>query len=152
MFTELERKEFLDDGMTEEEIDCLDRALAFCDTIDMVPKNIEGFIEEYKTKVPDDTINGMRAILYSAEHDPEFFKKLTALEMAMACGEEIEPRPEKPAPILEGLSDAEYKKVSDNFFNTINGLSEPDKREFLKLITNLSSEQKSDMIDRLKNN
>lgn len=151
MFREEERKEFVEDGLTDEEIDMLESTLALCETVELIPDDIESFLKEYEKKVPADTLGGMKAIVESAEKDPEFFKKLIALDLAIDY--DINQRKEdvkKPSDILDGLTDEEYKKASENYFNTISKLTDEDRMEFLKLITNLTQEQKTDMIERLK--
>lgn len=149
MFTENERKEFLEDGLTEEEIDILEDTMALTDTIEMAPSDVEKFIEEYRSKIPEDTVNSMKAIAYAAEHDKKFFQELMALNFVMSFEDNQHPT-KKQVKTLDGLSDDEYKRVRHNFFNTLAGLSESEQKEFLKLIVNITPEQKKDMIDRLK--
>lgn len=151
MFTDAEKREFAEDGLTEEEIDLLENAMALSETIAMIPENVEAFIEEYKTKVPDDTINGMRAIAFAAQNDPKFYTKLMALNFAMSYADEQEPSKEQPK-TLNSLTDEQYIAASKNYFETLAGLSENDRKEFLNLIANITPEQKADMIERLKNN
>lgn len=149
MFTESERKEFLEDGLTEEEIDVLENTMALTETVEMLPKDIESFIEEYRTKIPDDTVNSMKAMAYAAEHDPKFFNELMALNFVMAYEDSQNPTP-KQVKTLDGLTDDEYARVKHNFFHTLAGLSESEQKEFLNLIVNITPEQKQDMINRLK--
>jgi hypothetical protein len=149
MFTENERNEFLEDGLTEEEIDVLESSMALAETIEMLPKDVTKFIEEYKTKIPDDTVNSMRAMAYAAEHDPKFFNELMALSFVMAYDDEQNPK-QKQVKTMDNLSDDEYLRVKHRFFDTLDGLSESESKEFLNLIVNITPEQKKDMIDRLK--
>ena len=149
MFNEEQRKELVEDGLSEEEIELLENTMALSETIEMLPDDVSAFIEEYKTKVPDDTIRGMEAISYAAQNDPRFFGKLMALNVAMNYADEQSPKPE--AKEMLGISDEEYKKASENYFKTLASLSESDRKEFLSLITNITPEQKKDMLDRLKN-
>ena len=151
MFTDAERREFVEDGLTEDEIDLLENTMALSETIAMIPDDVAAFIEEYKTKIPDETINGMKAIAFAAQNDPKFYTKLMALNTAMSYADDQNPN-ETPAKVLEGLTDEEYKKASHNYFQTLASLSESDRKEFLTLIANITPEQKADMIERLKNN
>ena len=151
MFSESERQEFLNDGLSEQEIDLLESTMELSDTVEMIPDDISAFIEEYKGKIPDDTINGMRAIAFASQHDPKFYGELMALNLAMAYEDSQNPT-QKPIKVLEGLTDEEYKNASDNYFKTLASLSEEDRKEFLNLIANITPEQKTDMINRLKRN
>lgn len=148
MFSEVERNEYLADGLTEEEIDLLEDALADCETIDLIPDDVKGFIEEYKRKIPEDNIEGMKAILNTAIEEPEFFKKLMALDDAMSADSSTSLNLAK----LDNLTQEEYNKASKNYFKTLSSLSEKDRQEFIKMITNATAEQKQDIIERLKNN
>jgi hypothetical protein len=151
MFTEEQIKELVDDGLSEEEIALLENSMALSETIAQIPENVAEFIEEYKTKVPDDTIKGMEAIAFAAQNDPEFFTKLMSLNIAMAYENDQNPSAAHPKAI-EGLSAEEYQTASHNYFETLARLSESDRKEFLNLIANITPEQKQDMIARLKNN
>ena len=151
MFSEAERQEFLNDGLSEQEIELLESTMELSDTVDMIPDNIAEFIEEYKHKVPEDTINGMRAIVFAVQQDPKFYNELMALNLAMAYEDSQNPK-QKTVAVLEGLTDEEYKRASDNYFKTLAGLSESDRTEFLNLIAKITPEQKADMINRLKRN
>lgn len=148
MFTESERNEYIADGLSKEEIDLLEDALADCETIDLIPDDIEGFINEYKKKIPEDNIEGMKAILNSAIEDPEFFKKLMALDDAMSAGAKDSLNVAK----LDNLSQEEYDRASRNYFKKLASLSESDREEFIKMISNVNDEQKQDIIERLKSN
>ena len=149
MFTDEQRNEFIEDGLNEEQIALLENTMALVETIDMMPKDVNSFIEEYKTKVPDDTINGMQAIAYAAEHDPKFFKELMALNLAMNYADREEPQTRNQK-MLDNLSEEEYKRAEHNFYHTLANLSDKDKREFLNLLVNITPEQKDDMVERLK--
>lgn len=151
MFSEAERQEFLNDGLSEQEIELLESTMELSETVEMIPENVAAFIDEYKTKIPDDTINGMRAIVFAAQHDPKFYSELMALNLAMAY-EDSENPSKKQVKVLEGLTNEEYKRASDNYFKTLAGLSESDRTEFLNLIASITPEQKADMINRLKRN
>lgn len=148
MFSELERNEYLADGLSEEEIDLLEEAFADCKTIDLIPDDVKGFIEEYKRKIPEDNIEGMKAILNTAIEDPEFFKKLMALDDAISADSSTSLNLAK----LDNLTQEEYNKASENYFKTLSSLSEKDRQEFIKVIINATAEQKQDIIERLKNN
>lgn len=149
MFSELERREMINDGFTEDEIDTLERGMDICQTLDMIPDDIEGFINEYKSKIPEDTVNGLKAITFSAENDPEFYKKLMALNIVIMndAGEVKIPE----VKTLDGLSDKEYANLNKNFYKTLSELSASDRKEFIKLISNITKEQEEDIINRLKN-
>ena len=150
MFSDEERNEFLQDGLTEEEIDLLENSLALSETIAMIPDDVVAFIEEYKTKVPDDTIRGMEAIAFAAQNDQKFFTKLMALNVAMSYEDDQNSSSEQKE--MEGLTDEEYKTARDNYFKTLAGLSDSDRKEFFNLIAKITPEQKADMLERLKNN
>lgn len=148
MFTESERNGYLADGLSEEEIDLLEDTLVDCETLDLLPDDIGAFIEEYKRKVPEDTVEGMKVILNSAIDDPDFFQKLMVLDEAMSAGLDNKLKLSK----LEDLTPEEYKKASENYFKTFSSLSDKERKEFINMIVNLTEEQKKDMLERLKNN
>lgn len=148
MFSELERNEYLADGLSEEEIDLLEEVFADCETIDLIPDDVKGFIEEYKKKIPEDNIEGMKAILNTAIEEPEFFKKLMALDDAMSADSSTSLSLAK----LDNLTQEEYNRASKNYFKTLSSLSEKDRQEFINVIINATAEQKQDIIERLKNN
>lgn len=151
MFSEEERKEYIEDGLTDDEIDLLESSLAMSETVKMIPDDIEAFLEEYKAKIPADTLNGMKALAYAVEKEPEFFKKLMALDIALDYDiSKNQGNEQKQFPVLEGLTDEEYETAKKNYKNTLSKLTESDRNEFLKLMVNLTSEQKTDMIERLK--
>lgn len=146
MFSE---EELINDGLTPEEAEMFTSALALSETINMIPDDIDGFLKNCDEKIPAGTAEGMKAIFEYAEKDPEFFKQLVALNIALGTelnNEEIKVN----IPTLDGLSDEEYKAAKANYFNTLSKLTDEDRTEFLKLVINLTPEQKSDMIERLK--
>lgn len=149
MFSELERKEMINDGFTEEEIDTLERGMDICQTLDLIPNDIENFVQEYKARIPGDTVNGMKAIAFAAEKNPEFYKQLVALNILIMndAGEAKIPE----VKTLESLSDKEYASLNENFYNTLFELSDSDRKEFIKLISNITKDQEEDIINRLKN-
>lgn len=150
MFTESQRKEFIEDGLSDEEIDTLENALAMSETIDLLPDDIEAFIKEYESKIPDDTMGGIKAILFAAEKDPKFFNQLMALNLALATEmNENVPTQKLEETIITKLPDNEYKKASENYFRILSSLSASDRDEFMKLVMNMNEEQKTDMVDRL---
>lgn len=149
MFTDEQRKEFRDDGLTEDEINLLENSLALADTIEMLPKDMDAFLAEYKSKIPEDTINGMKAIAYAAEHDQKFFKELMALGFVLNFAEGSTSKP-REVKTLDNLSDEEYNRAKERFFSTFEGLSDKEKLEFINMIVNITPEQKEDMLDRLK--
>jgi hypothetical protein len=151
MFSDEQRKEFLEDGLTNEEIEVLESTLALTETIDMIPDDVEKFIKEYESKIPADTINGMKAIAYAAQNDPRFFSQLMALNMAMSY-DDTQNQTHKQVKVLDELSDEEYLRAKHNYFKTLASLSDRDRKEFLSLIMNITPDQKADMIERLKNN
>ncbi len=148
MFTEQEIIEFKEDGLTDEEIEILTDAEALKDTINMIPDDIEGMVRDFQSKVPADFERGMKANLELIQKDPELFKRMLALDMVMSIAVGEIPQ-EKDDTVVTKLSDEEYKTLNENFFKTLAGLSNEDRREFLKLIENITPEQKQDMITRL---
>ena len=151
MFSEEIIKEFKEDGLTDEEIELLEDTFALSQTVEMLPDNIESFIREYEQKVPSGKNHGVREFFELAYKDPEFFKKMIAMDIAFA--EEVENEPVDPVKktMITELSDEEYKKASDNYFKILASLSESDREEFLKLISEITPEQKQDMVSRLLN-
>ncbi len=149
MFTEQDIKEMKEDGLTDEEIEVLLDAGALAETIDIVPNDLEGFLREYEKRVPSGGIEGMRETIELIKKDPEFFQKLIALEMVMAAGVGETPIPKPEETFLTKLPDEEYKKVTSNFFKILADMPESDREEFMKLIANLTEEQKQDMVSRL---
>ncbi|MBR3885067.1 MAG: hypothetical protein IKJ33_01180 [Clostridia bacterium] len=149
MFSEEEIREFKEDGLTDEQIEMLDQAMAWKETVDLLPDDIESFIRKYEQKIPEDAIEGMRETFALAQSEPEFFKQIVALDLVMAG--EVEDEPVKPAEktIITNLPKEEYETVSKNFFKILANLSDTDRKEFLKLIANLTEEQKEDMVSRL---
>lgn len=153
MFNEAQRKEFIEDGLTDEEIDTLEDAMAMSETVKLLPDDLESFFKEYEAKIPDDTINGMKAILYAAEHDQKFFAQLMALNIALASEmNENAQEPKFEETIITKLPDNEYKEASENYFKILSSLSGSDREEFMKLIMNMNDEQKADMVNRLTKN
>ena len=143
------KEELIADGLTEEEAELFLTTDALADTVEMLPDDIESFIRAYEQRIPADTVEGMRETFALAQKDPEFFKRIVALDIAMAHG--IEEQPSKPTEktIITNLPKGEYETVSKNFFKILANLSESDRKEFLKLIVNLTEEQKEDMVSRL---
>lgn len=146
MFSE---EELINDGLTPEEAEMFMDTLAMSETINIIPDDVDGFLKKCDEKIPAGTAEGMKAIFEYAEKDPEFFKQLVALNIAL--GTELNNKEVKVnIPTLDGLSDEEYRTAKANYFSTLSKLTNEDRTEFLKLITNLTPEQKSDMIERLK--
>ena len=143
------KEELIADGLTEEEVELFLTTDALADTVEMLPDDIESFIRAYEQRIPEDAIEGVRETFALAQKDPEFFKRIVALDLVMAHG--IEEQPSKPAEktIITELPKNEYERVSKNFFKILANLSDSDRKEFLKLITNLTEEQKEDMVARL---
>ena len=143
------KEELIADGLTEEEVELFLTTDALADTVEMLPDDIESFIRAYEQRIPEDAIEGMRETFALAQKDPEFFKRIVALDLVMAHG--IEEQPSKPAEktIITELPKNEYERVSKNFFKILANLSDSDRKEFLKLITNLTEEQREDMVARL---
>ena len=143
------REELIADGLTEEQADLFLSTDALADTVEMLPDDIESFIKAYEQRIPDDAIEGMRETFALAQKDPEFFKRIVALDIVMAHGvEEQQTKPEEKT-IITNLPKNEYETVSKNFFKILANLSDSDRKEFLKLIVNLTDEQKEDMVSRL---
>ncbi len=151
MFSEEEIREFKEDGLTDDEIEVLENGLALAETVYMLPDDIESFIREYEQKVPSGKDGGMRAVFETAQKDPEFFQKLIALDVVLAEEIEKEPIPPEKKTIITELSDEDYKKARDNYFEILANLSESDRKEFLRLISEITPEQKHDMVSRLLN-
>lgn len=153
LFTELERKEFIEDGLTEDEIDSLEAALSMSETAKLLPEDVEKFInEEYMKKIPSDNIKGFEAICSSAENDPEFFKKLMALDIAMSLeANEAENNvlKEQQKTIVTELPDEQYETARRNFAQVVRGIKDSDRKEFANMMINLTEEQKADMVQRL---
>lgn len=146
MFSE---EELINDGLTPEEAEMFAETLALSETINMIPDDIDGFLKKCEEKIPAGTTEGMKAIFDYADTDPEFFKQLMALNIAL--GTELNNEEVKlNIPTLEGLSDEEYKTAKANFAKTISKITDKDRAEFLELIANLTDEQKAELIDRLK--
>ena len=148
MFNEEELRE---DGLSEEEIEILSDAFAFKETVDMLPDDIEAFIRECDKRIPENTADGMAYIFDMAEKDPEFFKKLMALDIVMSSSiDEIpENNSDSETSELLKLPPEQRKTVESNFFKTMANISGSEKKEFMKLMANLTPEQKSDLITRL---
>ncbi len=151
MFSEDIINEFKEDGLTDEEIELLEDTFALSQTVDLLPDNIESFIREYEQKVPSGKNHGVREVFELAHKDPEFFKKMIALDIALAEEVEDEPIAPQKKTIITELSDEDYKKASDNYFKILASLSDSDREEFLKLISQITPEQKQDMVSRLLN-
>ena len=151
MFSEELIKEFKEDGLTDEEIELLEDTFSLSQTIDMLPDNVESFIREYEQKVPSGKNNGVREFFELAYKDPEFFQKMIAFDIAMA--QELENAPEEPQnrTVITELPEGDYKKASENYFKILASLSESDRAEFLKLVSEITPEQKRDMVSRLLN-
>ena len=149
MFSEEEIREFKEDGLTDEEIEVLENALALTATVDMLPDDIESFIREYEKKLSTGENSGIRRVFELAQKDPEFFKKMIALDIVFAEEVENAPMLKPQKTIITELSDEDYKKVSDNYFKILASLSESERKEFLNLISNIDAEQKKDMVSRL---
>lgn len=149
MLSEKEIKEFKEDGFTDEEIEMISDAFALKQTIDMIPEDIESFAKEYEQKVTASENQGMAGFFELAKKDPEFFQKMIALDIALA--EETEKQELKPEEetIVTELSGEDYKTANSNFAETILSLSDSDRKEFLKLIANITPEQKADIVSRL---
>ena len=148
MFNEEQLKELKEDGLTDEQIEILEDAFALKETIDMLPDDIESFVRKYDSQVPGDVANGMRATFELAKTDPEFFQQIVAMQVALSeNSEEQSSEPEKT--FVTELPQKEYETASKNFFNTLVNLSEEDRVEFLRLIANITPEQKKDMVSRL---
>ena len=154
LFTELERKEFIEEGLTEDEIDSLEAALSMSETAKLLPEDVEKFInEEYLKKIPSDNIKGFEAICRSAEEDPEFFKKLMALDIAMGLDANEAGNAnllkEQQKTIVTELPDEQYETARRNFAQVVRGIKDSDRQEFANMMINLNEEQKADMVQRL---
>ena len=147
MFNDEQIKELKEDGLTDEQIEILGDAFALKETVDMLPDDIEAFVRKYESRVPGDAANGMRATFELAQTDPEFFQQIVALNVALADDSEEELDAEKT--FVTELPEKEYQTASKNFFNTLVNLSKEDRVEFLRLLANITPEQKKDMISRL---
>ena len=151
MFSEEEIREFKEDGLTDEEIELLEDSLALSQTIDMLPDNIESFVREYEQKVPSGKNQGIREFFELAIKDPEFFNKMIALEIAFSEEVENAPMKQPEKTFITELPDEAYKKASENYFKILANLSDSDREEFLRLVSEITPEQKKDMVSRLLN-
>lgn len=149
MFSEEEIKELKKDGLTDEEIEVLSDAFALKETVDLLPDNIEEFIQEYESKIPDDAVQGMRATFELAQTNPKLFQQIMALDIVLSSELEEESVQAVEKTFVTELPQEEYETASKNFFNTLVNLSEEDRKEFLKLIAEITPEQKRDMVSRL---
>ena len=149
MFSEEEIREFREDGLTDEQIELLSGVMDIADTVEMLPNDIEGLVREYESRVPADTIEGMKAICEMIQKDPEMFQQIVALDLVLSNSVNLQSKNEQQKTFVTELSDEEYKIAHENFFKTISELSEEDKISFLKLLENITEEQKKDMVSRL---
>ena len=142
--------EYRQSGWSEEDIELLRGVDSMADTINMIPENLDEFAKEYSKKVPNGTKEGFEAILRSAEDDPEFFKRLMAINIAVTSDYDDSPETvEAEEKVIENMSKEDYEKAKNNFFSTMLSLPESDKEQFMKMVADLTPEQKDDMIDRL---
>ena len=142
--------EYRQSGWSEEDIDLLRGIDSMADTINMIPDDMDEFAKEYSKKVSNGTKEGFEAILRSAEDDPEFFKQLMAINIAMTLDYDDSPETiEAEEKVIENMSKEDYEKAKTNFFSTMLNLPESDKEQFIKMVANLTPEQKEDMIERL---
>ena len=142
------KEELMADGLTEEESDLLLDALALKDTVNMLPDNIESLVKEYEEKVPADETQGMRKMFELAKKEPELFRQIMALEMVLSQGDD-QPEIKGDKTFVTELPDKEYETFTNNFAKKLAGLSGDERKEFLKLIVNLTTEQKQDIVSRL---
>ena len=149
MFSEEEIREFKEDGFTDEEIEAIADAFALKQTIDMIPEDIESFAKEYQEKITASENQGMLGFFELAKKDPEFFQKMIALDIALAGETEKQEIKQEEKSLESQLSDADYETAKSNFAETILSLSDSDRKEFMKLIANITPEQKADIVARL---
>ena len=142
-------KEFLDDGLSEEEIELLEDALTEAQTIEMLPDDISALVKKIDEKLPNDAKQSFVEFLKLSETEPELFKQFLALQFVMANEANKEPQKEVKATIITNLSDEEYERASKNYFSTLAHLSAEKRKEFLKLIENITDEQKQELVKRL---
>ena len=150
-FSEQEINEFKEDGLTPEEIEILEDAMASAATVAEAPEvsELSDFVKKYNEKIPDDLRKAYVEILDSAKTDPEFFKKLMALEMVMSYETGDKEPAAEPKTIITELSDSDYQKASEAYFGTLAKLNDKQRAEFLEMIKNLNEEQKKELLDRL---
>ena len=150
-FSEQEINEFKEDGLTPEEIEILDNAMASVATVAESPEvsELSDFVKKYDEKIPDDLRKAYVEILDSAKTDPEFFKKLMALEMVMSYEAGGKKPAAAPKTIITELSDSDYQKASEAYFGTLAKLNDKQRAEFLETIVNMDETQKKELVDRL---
>ena len=65
-------------GFTGEDIELMVRTSATCETLDMIPDDIDGFIKKLDKDLPDDVLGSAKAVLELTEKDPEYAKQILA--------------------------------------------------------------------------
>ncbi len=131
-------------GFSEEEIEILGDAEAYVDTIDLIPDDIDKFMDKLEKTFPNDyknadaTIEKMDKV---AQKDPEFMKQLIALVFAYNDVKE------EQAPAVEKVSLTEINKVNDEVKN-----EELDSMitDFIRDFKKLTPAEKADLMNRLK--
>lgn len=65
-------------GFTGEDLELMVRTSATCETLDMIPDDIDGFIKKLDKDLPDDVLGSAKAVLELTEKDPEYAKQILA--------------------------------------------------------------------------
>ena len=149
MFSEQELKILKEDEFTDEQIEQLSDMMDFADTIDAIPDDVEKLVKEYENRVPEDTIEGMKAICEMIQKDPKTFQQIVALDLVLSKVVDIKSDKNAEKTIVTELSDEDYKKAHDKFFSTLSSLSVEDRKSFLRLLETINEEQKKDLVSRL---
>ena len=65
-------------GFTGEDLELMVRTSSTCETLDMIPDDIDGFIKKLDSELPDDVLGSAKYVLEMAEKDPEYAKQILA--------------------------------------------------------------------------
>lgn len=65
-------------GFTGEDLELMVRTSATCETLDMIPDDIDGFIKKLDKDLPDDVLGSAKAVIELTEKDPEYAKQILA--------------------------------------------------------------------------
>ena len=65
-------------GFTGEDLELMVRTASTCETLDMIPDDIDGFIKKLDKELPDDVIGSAKYVLEMTEKDPEYAKQILA--------------------------------------------------------------------------
>ena len=65
-------------GFTGEDLELMVNTSATCETIDMVPDDVDGFIKKLDSDLPDDVFGAAKTVIEMTEKDPEYAKQILA--------------------------------------------------------------------------